>query len=79
LKNPATRFTVIFLVLTVIVISGALLRQATQGPSFRAADYADMNECVQNIPREWLPGSLEYDGAEASCYWVHVRGRGGGR
>jgi len=78
LKSVGTKFTLAFLALTVVIILGALIRQASQGPTFRAADHADMNECVQNIPSEWLPGSLEYDGAETSCYFVHVRGRGGG-
>jgi hypothetical protein len=74
-KKTGTWFTLIFLVATVVVIFTALVVQTTRGPTFRAADYADMNECVENIPGEWLPGSLEYDGAETSCYYIHIRNR----
>jgi hypothetical protein len=69
-----TRFTFVFLAATVAVILGALILQASRSPTFRAADHADMSECVRNIPSEWRPGSLEYDGAETACYYIHVRG-----
>jgi len=74
-REMGTRFTVAFLALVVVVILGALIMETSSGPTFRAADHADMNDCVQNIPREWRPGSLEYDGAEAACYYIHIRGR----
>jgi hypothetical protein len=73
-----TRLTLLFLGATVVVILTALILETTRGPTFRAADHADMTECVRNIPSEWRPGSLEYDGAEAACYYIHVRDRGGG-
>jgi hypothetical protein len=69
------RFAFVFLAATVAVILGALILQASRSPTFRAADHADMGECVRNIPSEWRPGSLEHDGAETACYYVHVRGR----
>ncbi len=69
--------TVAILLLAVVVILGALFLETSSGPSFRAADHADMEECVRNIPREWRPGSLEYDGAETACHYVHVRNVGG--
>lgn len=69
-------FTIAFLVLVVALILGALMMETTRGPSFRAADHSDMQECVRNIPTEWRPGSLEYDGAEAACYYIHVRDAG---
>jgi hypothetical protein len=69
--GATTKFTIAFLTLTVLVILGALVVQASQGPTFRAADYANMNECIQNIPTEWVRGSLEYDGAETSCFYTH--------
>ncbi|MEX2531101.1 MAG: hypothetical protein WD960_10045 [Gemmatimonadota bacterium] len=75
MKKTGTWFTLAFLVATVVVIFTALVVQASRGPSFRAADYADMNECVRNIPVEWLPGGLEYSSAETSCYYIHVRDR----
>lgn len=76
MKGPGTRFTLVVLFATVAIIFTALVVQTTRGPTFRAADHANMEECVRNIPSEWRPGSLEYDGAETSCYYVHVRGRG---
>ena len=71
------KFSLVFLVVVCAIIVTALVIETTSGPSFRAADYANMNECVQNIPSEWLRGSLEYDSAETSCFYVHVRGAGG--
>lgn len=70
------RWTVTILMVVVVVIMWALFREMGAGPTFRAADYGDMEECVRNIPLEWRPGSLERDGAEAACYYVHVRDRG---
>ncbi len=79
MKGNAKKFSVVFLVAVVAIILTALIVQTTSGPTFRAADYANMNECVQNIPSEWLRGSLEYDAAETACFYIHVRGVGGGR
>jgi hypothetical protein len=59
-----------------VVVSGliaALLFEATSNPTFRPEDYASFQECIDNIPREWAPGSLDQSGAEASCYYVHKR------
>jgi hypothetical protein len=72
-KGKGTRFTLVFLAATVAIILGALIMETSRGPTFRAADHADMGECVRNIPREWRPGSLEYTGAESACYYIHVR------
>lgn len=69
------KLTLLLLGLVVVVIVGALFVEMSRGPTFRAADHANMDECVRNIPAEWRPGSLEYDGAEAACYYVHVRDR----
>lgn len=71
----STKLGLLFLGATVVVILGALILHAASGPSFRAEDWSSMQECVQNIPAEWRPGSLEYDGAETACHYVHVRGR----
>lgn len=68
-------FTIVFLGTTVVVILGALILETSRGPTFRAADFSNMRDCVQGIPDEWLPGSLEHDGAEAACYYIHVRDR----
>lgn len=75
MSGKGTRFTLVVLAATVAVILGALFLETSRGPTFRAADHADMGECVRNIPREWRPGSLEYDGAETACYYIHVRNR----
>lgn len=58
-----------------IAITVALVLEASAGPSFRAEDYASFQECVQNIPAEWGPGSMQRSGAEQSCMYVHNRGR----
>jgi hypothetical protein len=60
-----------FLALTVIVVLSALLVQASRSPTFRAADHADLGECLRSIPTEWRRGSLEYGSAETACYYLH--------
>lgn len=65
---------VLVVVLAIIVV--ALLAQAASGPSFRAGDYDTYEECLQNIPQAWGPGTLERGGAEDACYYVHRRDRG---
>jgi hypothetical protein len=61
------------LVLVLIGVGAMLLREATHGTTFRAADYATLEECMRNIPREWLLGSLERTRAEAACHHEHER------
>lgn len=68
-----------FIAIVLALIVGALLLETSRGPSFRAADHSSMEECVAAIPREWRQGSMERDGAEAACYYVHVRGQGAPR
>jgi hypothetical protein len=70
-----TKITVVVLTLAVIGILGALFLEAASGPTFRAEDHADYHECMRNIPREWLPNSLERQGAETACVFVHARGQ----
>lgn len=75
------RGNVVILVVLAAVIVGVswlLMREATHGTTFRAADHPTLQECMQNIPREWLPGSLERTRAEAACHHEHeqrLRGR----
>jgi hypothetical protein len=66
---------IVFAVLAVVVVGVALLlvREATHGTTFRAAEHATLQECMQNIPREWLLGSLERTRAEAACHHEHER------
>lgn len=71
--KKGSRITAIVLAVMVIVLVGLLTREALSGPVFRAADHASYNECVANIPSEWLPGSLDHDGAEAACMYEHRR------
>jgi hypothetical protein len=66
-----TGFAIAFLVVVTGVILGALIMETVRGPQFRAADYADMGECIRNIPGEWVRGSLEYTSAETSCFYIH--------
>lgn len=63
--------TALVLGLIVIGITVALLIEASRGPSFRAEDYESLQECLANIPAEWAPGSMNRDGAEQACRFVH--------
>lgn len=76
MKRMTTGATLLFLAATVVVILSALVIRTSRGPTFRASDYADMDDCVANIPSEWRPGSLEHGAAESACYYLHVRQRG---
>ena len=53
----------------------ALFMEAASGPTFRAEDHPDLQACMRAIPAEWGPGSLQRDGAEQACMYVHGRGR----
>jgi branched-subunit amino acid ABC-type transport system permease component len=68
-----TRLTAIFLVVVVAGLVALLVREAASGPTFRAQDYDSYAECMGNIPREWLPNSLERQSAETACMFVHQR------
>jgi hypothetical protein len=63
----------VVLVAVVVGVSALLMREATHGTTFRAAEYATIDECMANIPREWLLGSLERTRAEAACHHEHER------
>jgi hypothetical protein len=70
-----TRLTAIFLVVVVAGLVALLVREAASGPTFRAQDHDSYAECMANIPREWLPNSLERQSAETACMFVHQRRR----
>lgn len=70
-----TTFTIVFLLLMIGGIVAALVVEASRNPSFRAADYEGFADCMANIPREWLPGSLEHTSAETACAYVHAPAR----
>jgi hypothetical protein len=65
--KPITKVTVWFLGVALIVVAILVGREAMGGPTFRAAEYDTFDECMANIPREWLLGSLERGRAEAAC------------
>jgi hypothetical protein len=67
------RLTWITLGTVLVVVLAVVMREAMSGPVFRAADYDSVQECIANIPREWLPGSLDHSGAESACHYVHQR------
>ncbi len=71
--NRGALITALVLGLTIIGITVALLMEANRGPSFRADDYDSLEECLANIPVEWRPGSMQRDGAEEACRYVHSR------
>lgn len=68
-----TWITALVLGLTVVAITVALLMEANQGPSFRAEDHANLEECLRNIPVEWAPGTMQREGAQDACRYVHGR------
>lgn len=69
--NRGTLITAVVLGLILLGITVALLIETNRGPSFRAQDYDTLEECLANIPVEWRPGSMQREGAEASCRYVH--------
>lgn len=73
--RKSTIITAAILVAIVIVIIIALFMEAAAGPSFRAEDHANLQECMGAIPTEWGPGSFQRDGAEQACMYVHGRPR----
>lgn len=78
--KASTKWTVAFLVVALVAIMAVTWRYALSGPTFRAADYATYDECIANIPREWLLGSLERTRAEAACqHEAHQRVQRGGQ
>jgi hypothetical protein len=66
--KPITLITIITLSLALVAIVVLVTREALQGPTFRAADHATLQECMRNIPAEWRLGSLERTRAEAACH-----------
>jgi hypothetical protein len=73
--SQLTKVTVVVLALVVVGLLAALFHEAASGPTFRAEDHDNYQECIRNIPREWLPNSLERQGAETACLFVHQHGR----
>lgn len=63
----ATKVTLLVLVLAIGGIVAALVRETSAGPSFRAADFTSLEECLRQIPESWLEGSIERTGAETAC------------
>jgi hypothetical protein len=66
---------VVLVVLAAVIVGVSVLlyREATHGTTFRAAEHATLQDCMQNIPREWLQGSLERTRAEMACHHEHER------
>lgn len=71
--NRTTLITAVLLILIIVGVIALLFQEAASGPTFRAEDYDSHAECIQNIPREWRPNSLERQGAETACAYVHQR------
>lgn len=65
--------TIGVLVLLLVGIIMALMNHAASGPTFRAEDHASYAECMAAIPAEWEVGSLDRNGAEDACGYVHAR------
>lgn len=69
--NRGTWITALVLGLIIVGITIALLVEANRGPSFRPEDFNSLQECLANIPVEWGPGTMQRDGAEEACRYVH--------
>lgn len=67
-----TKLTLLVLLLVIGGITLSLVRETSSGPSFRAADYGSLEECLRNIPETWLEGSVERTGAETACRYQHA-------
>ncbi|CAN5737427.1 hypothetical protein BH23GEM9_BH23GEM9_31930 [soil metagenome] len=67
--KPITKVTSLTLGIAIIVIIIVVMREALGGTTFRAADHATYDECMRNIPAEWLLGSLERTRAESACHY----------
>lgn len=72
MMRRGTKLTLLVLVLLIGGIVAALVRETARGPSFRAGDYASLEECLRNIPADWLDGSIERTGAETACRHLHT-------
>jgi len=68
----STLITLAVLLVVAGAIVVALVREASSGPSFRAADYGSLEECLRAIPSEWVEGSIERSGAETACRYTHA-------
>jgi hypothetical protein len=69
-------FNRIGLVVLAVAVAGIiilLMREAARGPTFRAEDHASYEECMRNIPPQWLPGSLERTRSETACHFIQER------
>lgn len=74
--KPITKITIGTLGLALIAVIALTMMEAMRGPTFRAADYDTLQECMQSIPSEWLLGSLERTRAEAACHYEAERRSG---
>jgi hypothetical protein len=71
--NRLTKITAAVLGLVLVVLVATLFLEAAAGPTHRAEDYDSYQDCIRGIPMEWLPNSLERQGAETACLFVHER------
>jgi hypothetical protein len=66
-----TLITTVLLGGVIVGLIVMLMREASSGPTFRAADYPTYGECIAAIP--FRPGTLEESGSEAACRYEHER------
>lgn len=76
---PGRRLTAVLLLLLLALVIAALVRTTASAPSFRAADYPTLSECMRSIPVAWAPGSLERERAERACHHEEQQRRAGRR
>jgi hypothetical protein len=65
----STKVSLAVLAGALVLITVLLFQYGMSGPTFRAADYDNLQACVANIPQEWAPGSLERTRSEEACHY----------
>jgi hypothetical protein len=69
----SSMITLVVLVGSLVLVAVLVTRYGMGGPTFRASEYATLQECMANIPREWGLGSLERTRAEQACHYEAQR------
>lgn len=75
MSKLGNKLVIATLVVLVIGIFVALMIETSRNPTFRAEDYESLEECLENIPRDWTGGTVEGMGAEAACRHLHAPSR----
>jgi hypothetical protein len=67
--KKSSRISLAVLTAALVFVAVLVVREGLSGVTFRAGDYDSIQECLANIPREWLPGSMEHTRSEQACHY----------